>query len=97
MKIFMLENVEGIGKKGEVVKVNEGYARNYLLPKKLCIEYSRHTQEIINTKIMQTQEKKEKKARRSNQGTGKSVQKRRLFQAPSAGPIQPRFHYSPSE
>lgn len=33
MKVILLENVKGLGKKGELVKAKDGYARNFLLPK----------------------------------------------------------------
>lgn len=38
MEIVLLEDVKSLGKKGQLVKVNDGYARNYILPKKLGIE-----------------------------------------------------------
>lgn len=38
MEIILLEDVKTLGKKGQIVKVNEGYARNFILPKKLGIE-----------------------------------------------------------
>lgn len=38
MEVILLQDVKSLGKKGEVVKVNDGYARNYILPKKLGIE-----------------------------------------------------------
>ena len=38
MKIILLENVKSLGKKGEIVEVSNGYARNMLLPKKLGVE-----------------------------------------------------------
>lgn len=38
MKVIILKDVNDVGKKGEVVNVAEGYARNYLLPRKLAIE-----------------------------------------------------------
>ena len=38
MKVILLENVKALGKKGEIVTVNDGYARNALLPKKLAVE-----------------------------------------------------------
>lgn len=38
MKVILLEDVKTLGKKGEIVNVNDGYARNFILPKKLGIE-----------------------------------------------------------
>lgn len=38
MKIILLQDVKALGKKGEIVNVNDGYARNFILPKKLGLE-----------------------------------------------------------
>lgn len=38
MDVILLEDVKALGKKGDKVKVNDGYARNYILPKKLGVE-----------------------------------------------------------
>ena len=38
MKVILLADVKSLGKKGEVINVNDGYARNALLPKKLAVE-----------------------------------------------------------
>lgn len=38
MKIILLQDEKKLGKKGEVVEVSEGYARNYILPKKIGVE-----------------------------------------------------------
>lgn len=38
MEVVLLEDVKSLGKKGQIVKVNDGYARNFVLPKKLGIE-----------------------------------------------------------
>ena len=38
MKVILLQAVKALGKKGEVVNVNDGYARNFILPKKLGVE-----------------------------------------------------------
>lgn len=38
MKVILLQDVKSLGKKGEIVNVNDGYARNFILPKKLGLE-----------------------------------------------------------
>ncbi|MBQ3393034.1 MAG: 50S ribosomal protein L9 [Lachnospiraceae bacterium] len=38
MQVILLQDVKSLGKKGDIVKVSDGYARNYVLPKKLGVE-----------------------------------------------------------
>lgn len=38
MKVILLEDVKALGKKGQIVNINDGYARNFVLPKKLGVE-----------------------------------------------------------
>lgn len=38
MKVILLEDVKALGKKGDLVEVNNGYARNFILPRKLGVE-----------------------------------------------------------
>ena len=38
MKLILLEDVKGVGKKGDIVNKNDGYAINFLIPKKLAVE-----------------------------------------------------------
>jgi large subunit ribosomal protein L9 len=38
MKVILLENIKGVGKKDEVINASDGYARNFLFPKKLALE-----------------------------------------------------------
>ena len=44
MKVILLQDVKSLGKKGEVVNVNDGYARNYVIPKKLGVEATQKNQ-----------------------------------------------------
>jgi len=51
MKVILLSDVRGSGKKGEVVKVSDGYAKNYLLPKNFAKEATPQAlQELLNEK-----------------------------------------------
>lgn len=43
MEVILLQDVKSLGKKGEVVKVSDGYARNFILPKKLGVEKNAKT------------------------------------------------------
>ena len=45
MKVVLLQDVRGQGKKGQLLNVSDGYARNYLLPRKLAAEATR---DILN-------------------------------------------------
>ena len=38
MKVILLQDVKSLGKKGEIVNVSDGYARNFILPKKMGVE-----------------------------------------------------------
>jgi large subunit ribosomal protein L9 len=47
MEVILKEDVEKLGHRGEIVKVAEGYGRNFLLPRKLAIEASRANKAVI--------------------------------------------------
>lgn len=38
MKVILLSDIKGVGKKDQIINANDGYARNYLFPKKLAVE-----------------------------------------------------------
>ena len=38
MKVILLDNIKGVGKKDDIINANDGYARNFLFPKKLAVE-----------------------------------------------------------
>ena len=49
MKVILLQDVKGKGKKGQMLEVSDGYARNYMLPRKMAIEA---TADAVNTMRM---------------------------------------------
>ena len=51
MKVILLEDIKGVGKKDQIINANDGYARNYLFPKKLAVEAN--TGNLANLKAKQ--------------------------------------------
>ena len=64
MEIILREHVENVGKRGEIVKVADGFARNYLLPRKLALPATAGNRKHVERerKIMETREAEEKAA-----------------------------------
>ena len=60
MKVILLQDVKGKGKKGQMLEISDGYARNFLLPKKMAIEA---TPDAINTMRMNDKAAAEKAAK----------------------------------
>jgi large subunit ribosomal protein L9 len=60
MEIILLQDVKALGKKGEIVKVSDGYARNFILPKKLGIEATKQNMfELNNQKAAEEKRQKD--------------------------------------
>ena len=51
MKVYLLQDVKSKGKKGDIVNVSDGYARNFLFPKKLAVE--------VNAKVLSEKKTKD--------------------------------------
>ena len=51
MKVILLDNVKGVGKKDEIINANDGYARNFLLPKKLAVEANNQNLSKLKSKL----------------------------------------------
>jgi len=51
MRVFMLKDVEKVGMAGQVVKVKEGYARNFLFPKKLALNAEGQSKDFFDKRI----------------------------------------------
>ena len=62
MEVILREHVDHLGKRGEVVKVADGYARNYLLPRKLALKATDGNKKHVERerKIMESREAEEK-------------------------------------
>ena len=60
MKVILLQDVKGKGKKGQMLEVSDGYARNYMLPRKMAVEA---TADAVNTKNMNDKAAAEKAAK----------------------------------
>lgn len=60
MKVILLQDVRGKGKRGQLVEVSDGYARNYMLPRKLAMEA---TPDAINTMRMNDKATQERQAK----------------------------------
>ena len=58
MKVVLNQDVKGLGKKLQVIEVSEGYARNYLLPKKLAVVANNENLNITQGKISSQKYKK---------------------------------------
>lgn len=58
MKVILLENIKGVGKKDEVINASDGYARNFLFPKKLAVEANPENMSKLNNKKNSEQHKK---------------------------------------
>jgi large subunit ribosomal protein L9 len=62
MEVILREHVDNLGKRGEIVKVADGFARNYLLPRKLALLATEGNRKHVERerKIMETREAQEK-------------------------------------
>ena len=75
MKVILLQDVKGKGKKGQMIEVSDGYARNYMLPRKLAHEA---TADAVNTMRMNDKATAERQARERAEAVAVSKQLREL-------------------
>ena len=73
MKVILLPDVKGKGKKGQLLEISDGYARNFLLPRKLAVEA---TADAMNTKKMNDKAAAEKEAKERAEALEISMQLR---------------------
>lgn len=75
MKVIFLQDVRGQGKKGQMVEVSDGYARNFLFPRKLAVEANADN---VNTMRMNDKAKKEKEQKAREEAAALSAKLRDL-------------------
>ncbi len=61
MDIILLESLHKIGKAGEIVSVKDGFANNYLIPKKIAIVANKHNKKTLDTRILDINKKNEER------------------------------------
>lgn len=60
MEVILIQDVDNLGAKNEVVKVKNGYARNYLLPRQLAVENNLSNKKQLEERMKQVKKKEEK-------------------------------------
>ena len=74
MKVILLQDIKNVGRKEQVIEANDGYARNYLFPKKLAIEASKDN--MLKLQAKKTAEANKKKAEiEANKEIAKKIEK----------------------
>lgn len=66
MKILLLQDVKALGRTGEIVDVSDGYARNYLIPKKIAVEADQKIVEKVERERKSEELKKKKEIEEAN-------------------------------
>ena len=59
MKVILLDNIKGVGKKDEIINASDGYARNFLFPKNLALEANKENLSKLQAKQSSKQFKKD--------------------------------------
>jgi len=59
MQVYLLKDIEKVGIAGEIVKVSEGYAMNFVIPRKLGVEATKGNEQYYKTKMKTVEHRKE--------------------------------------
>ena len=59
MKVILLQDVKGQGKKDQIINVSDGYANNYLIKRGLAVSYTKKSNEILEKKLLDKKEAEE--------------------------------------
>lgn len=84
MKVILLQDIKNVGKKEEIINANDGYARNYLFPKKLAIEATKDN--LMKLQAKKTSEANKKQAEiEANKKIAEKLEKTTLVIRAKAG------------
>ena len=75
MKVILQQDIRGKGKRGQMIEVSDGYARNYMLPRKLAVEA---TADNVNTMRMNDKAMQEKRQREREEASAIAARMRDL-------------------
>ena len=78
MKMILLQDVKSVGKKGELVNVSEGYAKNFLLPKKLAVEATKSNLNDYDLK-QKAEAKRKQEELEAAQATAKALEDKEVI------------------
>jgi large subunit ribosomal protein L9 len=90
MKIILTENVDNLGKMGEIKEVKSGYARNYLIPKKLAVQLSDKKSKGIIRQLSEIRGKEIQEEKRLRD-EAKSLDGKEIEIMVATGPLRHRF------
>ncbi|MCL2415766.1 MAG: 50S ribosomal protein L9 [Defluviitaleaceae bacterium] len=66
MKVILLEDVKGVGKKDQIIEAKDGYAANFLFPKKLAIEANKNNMQMLEGRKKTAAEKQDRETTAAN-------------------------------
>ncbi len=67
MKVILMQDIKGVGKKDDIINANDGYARNYLFPRKLAVEANSENMSKLKGKQDSANYKKEQEKEKANE------------------------------
>ena len=67
MKVILTQDIKGVGKKDEIINANDGYARNFLFPKKMAVEANAQNMSLLKGRKDSASFKKEQEKEKANE------------------------------
>ena len=98
MKVILLEDVKGVGKKDQIVNAADGYARNFLFPKKLAVEATPGAMKgVEKMRKAEAEREAQRRARQRNQhGHADTLQQIRVVIGNDLSRLSQKFHFPSS-